>query len=83
MLPLLKHGDQVLVDENTELEIGDIVIAQHPFKRDVEMIKRIKKTDENGRYFLVGDNPDESTDSRTFGTVSVECIKGKVVRHLL
>jgi nickel-type superoxide dismutase maturation protease len=82
MMPLLKHGDQVTVDESAELDAGDIVIARHPFIKGVEMVKRIKEIDENGKYFLVGDNPDESTDSRTFGAISVECIKGKVVSRL-
>jgi len=82
MMPLLKHGDQVTVNESAELDAGDIVIALHPFKKGVEMVKRIREIDENGKYFLVGDNPDESTDSRTFGAISVECIKGKVVSRL-
>ena len=79
MLPLLKHGDQVLVDERADVEIKDIIIARHPYKKGVEMVKRIKGIDENGRYFLVGDNLEESTDSRTFGAVSVKYIIGKVI----
>lgn len=82
MLPLLKEGDQVVVKRDATLKTGEIVIAQHPFKQSVEMIKRIKEIDKNGRYFLIGDNQDESTDSRTFGAVSIECIKGKVISRL-
>ena len=83
MLPLLKEGDQVVVDENAKkFEIGDIVIAAHPFKKNVEMIKRVESIGEDGRYFLTGDNKDESSDSRTFGAVSVEYIKGKVISRL-
>lgn len=82
MLPLLEKGDQVLVDENAKVKVGDIVIAEHPFKENVEMVKRIKEIDKEGRYFLIGDNADESTDSRTFGSVSIQYIKGKVVARL-
>lgn len=82
MLPLLKEGDQVVVDENAKVEIGDIVIAAHPFKKNVEMIKRIENIGDDGKYFLIGDNTDESSDSRTFGAVSVEYIKGKVISRL-
>lgn len=78
MLPLLGHGEQVLVDENARIKIGDIVIAAHPFKKNVEMIKRVAQTDENGNYFLLGDNPNESTDSRSFGFVKKSGILGKV-----
>lgn len=82
MQPVLRDGDEVLVDEKARVGIGDVVIARHPFKESVEMAKRITAIDANGKFFLVGDNSDESTDSRTFGPVSLECIKGKVVARL-
>ncbi|REJ79481.1 MAG: nickel-type superoxide dismutase maturation protease [Acidobacteria bacterium] len=78
MLPALKDGERVLVDENAVFGIGDIVIAQHPFKSDVVMAKRITSIDVNGKYFLVGDNSGESGDSRTFGPVPIDYIQGKV-----
>lgn len=82
MLPVLKAGDQLVVDEHAGVGVGDIVIAQHPFMNSVEMVKRIAQIDERGRFFLLGDNPAESTDSRTFGAVSIEYIKGKVISRL-
>ncbi len=82
MLPALRSGEQVIVKKSAKINVGDIVIAKHPFKKSVEIIKRIKEIDKNGKYFLVGDNSDESTDSRTFGAVSIECIKGKVISRL-
>lgn len=82
MLPVLKQGDQVLVKRDAKVKTGDIVIARHPFKKPVEMIKRIREINDNGNYYLVGDNLSESTDSRTFGAVSIECIEGKVVARL-
>jgi hypothetical protein len=43
------------------------------------MVKRVHAIDDEGRYSLTGDNPAESTDSRTFGSLSLEYIQGKAV----
>jgi nickel-type superoxide dismutase maturation protease len=82
MLPTLKNGGEVLVKTGEKLQIGDIVIANHPFKKSVVIIKRIEKISTSGKLFLVGDNPSESTDSRSFGEISAESIIGKVVCKL-
>jgi nickel-type superoxide dismutase maturation protease len=79
MVPTLKDGDAVMISARSSIALGDIVLAQHPYKQSVKMLKRVASIDENGRYALAGDNPDESTDSRTFGTVSIEYIHGKAV----
>lgn len=81
MLPELKDGDEVLVTPNETYQIGDIIVAQHPFKQSVVLIKRISELDENSVY-LIGDNPAESTDSRTLGKIPRKDILGKVI-HLL
>ena len=82
MLPNLKNGDGILIDPDAKIAAGDIVIAKHPFKKSVIILKRLAEIDENGNYFLVGDNPSESTDSRTFGAVSAKHILGKAVCRL-
>jgi nickel-type superoxide dismutase maturation protease len=82
MLPNLKNGDGILIDPDAEIAAGDIIIAKHPFKKSVILLKRLAEIDENGNYFLVGDNPSESTDSRTFGAVSAKHILGKAVCRL-
>ncbi len=81
MLPNLKDGDKVLVKLHESYQISDIVVAQHPFKQSVVLIKRVSEIDENG-VFLIGDNPSESTDSRTLGKISLKDILGKVVQTL-
>lgn len=82
MLPLLKPGEEVLVNPNayrrTLPRPGHIVVAQHPYRQDVRLIKRIAAVSEDGRCLLTGDNPIESTDSRVFGAVTVEQIIGRV-----
>ena len=82
MAPVLRDGDDVIVDGKAPVNIGDVVIARHPFRESVEMAKRVTGIDANGKFFLVGDNADESTDSRTFGPVSGGLILGKVVARL-
>ena len=77
MLPTLAPGDDILVFHWSRGGVGDIIVAQH---RDKIIIKRINSI-ENGQYFLIGDNPNESTDSRRFGPISQKDIIGKVIYH--
>ena len=75
MAPTLPDGTTVLLDtaayRHADPQVGDIVLAQHPYEPNNKMIKRITAVTEDGRYFLRGDNPNatETTDSRSFGTV--------------
>lgn len=82
MFPTMRDGEEVLVDRNAEVKVGDIVVAKHPIEQTTELVKRIERINERGHYFLVGDNRDDSNDSRHFGAVSIEYIKGKVISRL-
>jgi len=83
MNPTLKDGEVVLVDrEASSINVGDIVVARQPIEQNSEVVKRVARINERGDYFLVGDNPDDSTDSRHYGAVTREYIKGKVVARL-
>ncbi len=79
MNPTLKDGEVVLVDREAKIEVGDIVVAKHPIEQTSEVVKRVERINERGHYFLVGDNLEDSNDSRHFGAVSTDYIKGKVV----
>jgi nickel-type superoxide dismutase maturation protease len=81
MLPTLKNGEEVLVRKLDFYKIGDIVVANHPF-RITPIIKRITEFSTGGKLFLSGDNPDESTDSRTFGEIAEKDVLGKVICRL-
>ena len=88
MLPLLHSGDELLLNPyaySAKLpHVGDIVVARHPFNNDVgKIVKRVGKV-ENGRFFLVGDNPSaiSSSDSRSFGTLPITAIIGQVTSRL-
>ena len=80
MEPTLRHGQEVLVrmpGPKTEPQVGQLVVVRHPMKRDLTMVKRIHAVDEN-RLDVRGDNPSVSTDSREFGLVSTDLIRGYV-----
>ncbi len=79
MLPTFKTGDRVLIDPKATVAVGDIVLANHPYKKSVRMIKRITSIDSDTNYFLAGDNTADSTDSQTFGKIPAKDILGKVV----
>ncbi len=79
MLPTLQMGDRVLVDPKATIAVGDIVLANHPYKKSIRMIKRVASIDSDAHYFLAGDNTAESTDSQTFGRIPAKDILGKVV----
>jgi nickel-type superoxide dismutase maturation protease len=74
MLPALPDGKIVIATGwFYRLKPNNIVIVSH---NNIEKIKRIKSID-NGRIFLVGDNPKGSTDSRQFGKVDVTNVLAK------
>jgi nickel-type superoxide dismutase maturation protease len=82
MLPELKDGDAVLINRTGKVAEGDIVLAKHPFKKSVKILKRVKNFDAGGNLFLTGDNAGESTDSRTFGAVPLKYLIGKATSRL-
>lgn len=79
MIPLLQSGDRVLIDPKASVKPGDVVLARHPYKSSVRVLKRLNSIESDGRIFLLGDNPDDSIDSRTFGSISRTDVLGKAV----
>ena len=77
----LKDGDLVtyrkLNLKNTNLDIGDIVVACHPKTKNKLIIKRIHRIYQN-KFDLRGDNSLASTDSRELGLIELDLIIGKV-----
>jgi hypothetical protein len=58
-----------------------VVVARHPFQKDVRLVKQVVSVDDDGRCQLQGTNPlgvIESSDSRGFGPVPREKIVGRV-----
>lgn len=83
MYPALRDGDRVLINPHDKVRVGDIVLANHPFKSSVRIIKRVAEILDDGRYFLVGDNALESTDSRSFGALRPEDVLGRATCRIV
>lgn len=58
------------------------MLLRHPFESDVRMVKRVARVLVDGRVDVHGDDPSNSTDSRTFGAVPNEHVLGRVVLRL-
>ena len=76
MSPLLKEGDMVFL-KKTPPEVGDIVVARHPFVSDRLLLKRLQSV-EGSFMTLTGDNASKSTDSRSLGPISKNSLVGVV-----
>ena len=81
MRPTLCEGDRVLVkprSPRSELpRVGEIAVVAHPYQRDLVLIKRIAHISPAG-LSLLGDNPYESSDSRSFGVLPLSALHGLV-----
>ena len=82
MEPLLEAGEEILINpyayQESLPQINDLVVVIHPEKSHLELVKRIVAIRENNTYYLQGDNLSYSTDSRHFGAVGFNLIRGKV-----
>ena len=78
MKPNFSEGQYLVVFSwFKNLKMGDVVVLGKP-RQGTKIVKRIAKI-KNGQYFVIGDNLNESLDSRSFGWVKKEAILGKVI----
>ncbi|HYB45944.1 MAG TPA: nickel-type superoxide dismutase maturation protease [Streptosporangiaceae bacterium] len=80
MEPALRPGDWLLVRRSRRIRPGQIVLARHPARPDLLIVKRAARR-ANGGWWLESDNPDAAgaTDSRRFGAVPVPLIEGRLL----
>jgi nickel-type superoxide dismutase maturation protease len=78
MVPTLRPGDRVLVWYGARVRPGHLVIARRPDRPNLFIVKRAVRR-EAGGWWLLGDNPYGSDDSRLFGTVPEESVLGRVM----
>jgi phage repressor protein C with HTH and peptisase S24 domain len=76
MSPTFQGGDWLVVCWGTRGGVGDVVVAARA--DGTEVIKRVKSI-EGEQWWLEGDNPAESTDSRSLGPFDGDQIKAKVL----
>ena len=81
MEDMISEGDLIIYKKinpkNLDLKIGDIVVASHPKIKSKLIIKRIFRIHQN-KFDLRGDNFLSSTDSREWGLIELDLIRGKV-----
>ncbi len=81
MSPLINNNEFIVVSIIPYLlqkpTINDIVVLIHPSK-NIKIIKRISQINKK-KYFVIGDNSENSTDSRNFGFISHDLILAKVL----
>lgn len=75
MMPTLKPGYVVVGLRTLRPKAGRVVVAEVGGRL---VIKRVASID-GGKVWLLGDNPSQSTDSRTFGAVPVEAVRAVIV----
>jgi nickel-type superoxide dismutase maturation protease len=88
MSPTLRPGDYLVAVRSRTVRPGSLVVVEHPERPGYEMVKRVggmpgewvaDRILGSDEYWVTGDNPDGSTDSRTFGPVGGEAIKGQIL----
>ena len=86
MSPLLRDGEEVFVDPGAYRDgppgVGDVVLCAHPYRTDTVLLKSVREVGADGAVFLVGESRSASTDSRSFGPVPSDHIRGRVVSRL-
>ena len=86
MYPTYKDGEKILSTRlffPDNLKVGDVVIFIPPSKTHDEVqfvIKRVQYINDNGKFFLVGDNLDGSYDSRDYGYVDESHLVSKAIK---
>lgn len=81
MLPTFRSGDWLLVAWADTFRIGDVIVIEREERPGVFLIKRVERNDD-GKYWVEGDNKSISTDSREWGAVAEIEIVGRVVTRL-
>ena len=79
MEPALRPGDCLLIRRTRRIRPGQVVIARHPERPEMLLVKRAARQADEG-WWLESDNPEAgAVDSRRFGVVPGPLIEGRVL----
>jgi nickel-type superoxide dismutase maturation protease len=78
MEPALRNGETHLALTGVRSSIGNVVVIRHPDRPELLTVKRLVRREGDG-WWVEGDNPKESTDSRQFGAVGSDLIVARVL----
>jgi nickel-type superoxide dismutase maturation protease len=88
MAPTLARGDWALAIPARNPKVGDVVVVEHPERPGYEVVKRLvarprdrvgDRTLGRDEWWVEGDFAPASTDSRQFGPVRRDGLRGRVV----
>ncbi|MEX2081569.1 MAG: S26 family signal peptidase, partial [Dehalococcoidia bacterium] len=83
MAPALQPGDYLVADlaayTRRMPSPGDLVLATDPREATRTVVKRVERVDLHRQAWLTGDNATESTDSRVFGAIPADLVRGRIV----
>jgi len=89
MRPALEPGEWAIAVRVRTPRRGHVVVLEHPERAGFELVKRViaivrdvmpdGRTLDTGTFWVEGDASDASTDSRAFGPVRLEAVRGRVV----
>ena len=87
MLPLLQPEEEILIDPSAyqkhKPQINDVILTNHPYNARLKIVKRVAQVADDNSYYLIGDNPEESTDSRHWGRINRQKIIGRVTNRFI
>jgi signal peptidase I len=79
MEPALRAGDWIVVSSLTRPpRVGEIVLVRDPRDPSNLMLKRVAAL-AGGACMVLGDRPEDSTDSRTFGPVPLRNVVARAL----
>jgi mitochondrial inner membrane protease subunit 1 len=78
MRPTLVPSDKLLIARIRAARRGDLLVIRDPRDPGRSLVKRVWAA-RSGCYEVRGDNDEASTDSRAFGGVPLDLVRGRVV----
>ena len=79
MEPALREGDWIVVSGvGRRPRVGHVVLVRDPREPERLMLKRVAAV-ADGACTVLGDRPEESTDSRNFGPVPLANVLGRAL----
>jgi signal peptidase I len=87
MSPTFRPGDFLIAARSGPIRRGAVVVVEHPTRPGYEMVKRMVGVPGDSiqgvslgpdQFWMIGDDPAASTDSRTLGPFERDAIRGVV-----
>lgn len=78
MSPTLAEGEFVLMEKGKVPQAGDLGVFRHPEELDVHVVKRVVELNAHGSFVVRSDNPEQGSDSRTWGPLEASSMLGTV-----